>query len=94
MALPKPTAAKDETINIRATSGQRNVIDQAAELRGMSRSEFMLDASYREAQNALMDQTFFVLDPEAFDAFRAMLDNPPPPSPELIKLMTHRSPWE
>lgn len=94
MALQKPTAAKDEIINIRATGGQRNVIDQAAEIRGTTRSEFMLDASYREAQNVLMDQTFFLVDPDVFDAFKAMLDNPPAPSPELIKLMTHRPPWE
>ncbi len=94
MALPKSSAAKDEVINIRATGGQRNLIDQAAAIRGTTRSEFMLEVSYREAQNVLLDRTLFVLDPEAFDAFEAMLDNPPAPSPELIKLMNHQPPWK
>ncbi len=94
MARPKTTVAKDETINIRVAGVQRNLIDQAAEIRGTSRSDFMLEASYREAQKVLMDRTFFVLEPDVFDEFEAMLDNPPAPSPALIELMKHRPPWE
>jgi uncharacterized protein (DUF1778 family) len=41
-----------------------------------------------------LDQTLFVLDPEAFDKFQAMLDDPSPPSEELRKLMSIKPRWE
>jgi uncharacterized protein (DUF1778 family) len=31
---------------------------------------------------------------EDYDKLMEMLDNPPPPSPELIKLLNRKSPWE
>lgn len=94
MARPKSTATKDETINIRATSVQRNLIDQAAEIRGTNRSDFMLDASYREASKVMLDRTLFVLDPETFDEFEAMLDAPREPSEALLTMLTRKAPWE
>ena len=94
MARPKSTAAKDETINIRVSGSQRTVIDQAAEIRGRSRSEFMLDASYREAEKVMLERTLFVLDPDVFDEFEAMLDAPREPSEALRAMLTRKAPWE
>ncbi len=85
--------ARDQTINIRISKSQRDLIDQAAELREVSRSEFMLDAAYREAENVLLDRVFFALEPEAFDAFQAMLEEPFEPSPALHALLHRKAPW-
>ncbi|MFM8706480.1 MAG: DUF1778 domain-containing protein, partial [Planctomycetia bacterium] len=41
----------DVSINIRAQKRQRDLIDQAADRLGRSRSEFMLDAACREAED-------------------------------------------
>jgi uncharacterized protein (DUF1778 family) len=41
-----------------------------------------------------LDQVEFLLDDEAYEAFVAMLDAPPPPSDELRKLLLTRPPWE
>ncbi len=43
------------TINIRAKVRQRDLIDQAAERLGRSRSDFMLDASCKAAEDVLLD---------------------------------------
>lgn len=94
MATTNHTNVKDETINIRSSRRQRDVIDQAANLRGTSRSDFMLEASYREAENVLLDQTLFVVDPDTFDRFQALLDTPPVPSDALRKMLTRKAPWE
>lgn len=41
-----------------------------------------------------LDQVEFRLDDEAYEAFVALLDSPPPPSDELRKLLLTRPPWE
>jgi uncharacterized protein (DUF1778 family) len=87
-------STRDQAINIRASTKQRDLIDQAAHLLGKSRSDFMLETACREAEDVLLDRTFFRLDPEAFARFNAMLDNPPAPSDELRTLLKRKAPWE
>ena len=81
------------TLSIRAKSGQRDLIDQAAQRQGRSRSDFMLDAACREAEDVLLDQTFFALDADRFAAFQAMLDAPPAPTDRLRRMLIAPKPW-
>ena len=85
---------RDTNINIRAKRAQRDLIDQAAELLGKTRSDFMLETACREAEDVLLDRRVFVLDAETFERFRAMLDAPPSENPKLRKLMATTAPWE
>ena len=78
---------RDININIRAKRTQRDLIDQAAELQGKSRSDFMLEIACREAEDVLLDQRMFTLDAETFKKFKALLDAPPSDNPKLRKLM-------
>ena len=82
------------TISIRAKAGQRDLIDQAADRLGRSRSDFMLEAACRQAEDVLLDQTYFALDSERMAAFQALLDNPPAPSDRLRRLLNASAPWE
>jgi uncharacterized protein (DUF1778 family) len=81
------------TISIRAKAGQRDLIDQAAMRQGRSRSEFMLDAACIQAEDVLLDQTYFALDAQAFAAFQDMLDNPPAPTDRLRRTLHAPLPW-
>lgn len=85
---------RDININIRAKRSQRDLIDQAAELLGKTRSDFMLETACREAEDVLLDRRVFVLDAEAFEKFQALLDAPPSENPKLRKLMETKAPWE
>jgi uncharacterized protein (DUF1778 family) len=85
---------RDININIRAQRRQRDLIDQAAELLGKTRSDFMLETACREAEDVLLDQRVFTLDAETFQKFQAMLDAPPSENPKLRKLMATKAPWE
>jgi uncharacterized protein (DUF1778 family) len=85
---------RDVTINIRVKKDQRDLIDQAAEVQGKSRSEFMLESAYQKAQDVLLDQCFFLLDQAKFEEFSALLDAPPTSHDELRKLLASKSPWE
>lgn len=85
---------RDQSINMRASRGQRDLIDRAAQVLGKSRSDFMLEAASRQAEDVLLDRTFFSLDPDAFERFTALLDNPPPSTDELRQLLHRKAPWE
>ncbi len=89
-----PQALEAVTINIRAKAGQRDLIDQAAERLGRSRSDFMLEAACRRAEDVLLDQTYFALDAQAFDAFQALLDSPPEVSDRLRRTLRAKAPWK
>jgi uncharacterized protein (DUF1778 family) len=82
------------SINIRAKAKQRDLIDQAAERLGRSRSDFMLEAACREAEDVLLDQAFFTVDDGTFAQFQALLDQPLPPTDKLRRLLKTKAPWD
>lgn len=82
------------SINIRAKTRQRDLIDQAAEKLGRSRSDFMLEAACSKAENVLLDQTFFSVDANTFAKFQALLDKPLPATDKVRRLLNTKAPWE
>lgn len=93
MPNPKPTERRG-TLNLRIKPDDRGLIDRAAQLTGKSRTEFVLEAARRAAQDALLDRTLLVVGPQAFDAFRARLDEPPHPNDKLRRALQTAAPWE
>ncbi|WP_242445461.1 DUF1778 domain-containing protein [Chromatium okenii] len=91
---PVNHSIRNTNINIRAQRCQRDLIDQAAELLGKTRSEFVLETACREAQEVLLDQRVLTLDTESFQAVQLLLDAPPSDNPKLRQLMTMTVPWE
>ena len=87
-------STRDVTINIRAQQRQRELIDQAAEATGKSRSDFMLEAACQKAEDVLLDRRVFVLPDEQWQAFLAVLDAPVQPNDKLRDLLTTSAPWD
>jgi uncharacterized protein (DUF1778 family) len=85
---------RDAPINLRALAEQRDLIDQAAQLLGKNRSDFMLEASCDKARAVILDQVFFGLDADRFRRFTAHLDAPPARNPGLDRLMAVKPPWK
>lgn len=94
--LNEASAAKtrDVTISIRAQQQQRDLIDEAAALLGKTRSDFMLEIAYREAEAVFLDRKVFPLDEKRFNEFVAMLDAPPKDNHGLRELMKRIPIWE
>jgi uncharacterized protein (DUF1778 family) len=88
------TAPRETIINLRAPSAQRALIDQAAQVQGKSRTDFMLEAAYEKAQQVLLDRTVFALDTKRFDRFVKILDAPVKTGKALNSLLAKRAPWE
>lgn len=85
---------KETPINIRAKASQRELIDMAANLLSKSRTDFVLDAACREAEEVLLDQRLFVLDEKRFSAFIDAMEKPVAANERLHALLARKSPWE
>lgn len=96
-AEPHPTRAqprKGDVIQIRTSSETKALLNRAAALRGQKLSEFMLDSARRQAEETLLDQRVFFLEPEAHQQFLALLDAPAEPSGEARRRLRRPAPWE
>ncbi len=70
------------------------LIDRAAAIRGVTRTEFVLRSSEAAAIEALSDRPVIALDDDVYDAFVAALDSPVEPNDRLLKLVTRTPLWE
>ena len=86
--------AKRETLNLRIRPEERGLIDRAAKSVGKNRTDFVLDAARRAAEDALLDRTMLTVSPKAYAEFLARLDAPPKPNPRLKRTMKTPAPWE
>lgn len=87
-------ASKRSTLNIRIKPEDSGLIDDAARTLGMTRTDFILDAARRKAEDTLLDRTIIKVSPEAYAEFVALLDAPAKPNEALFRLMNTPSPWE
>lgn len=81
-------------LNMRIKPTTRNLIDRAAELLGKNRTDFMLEASERRAEEVLLDRTVFTVSAEAYAEFLVRLDQPAQPNERLKRTMTTKAPWD
>jgi uncharacterized protein (DUF1778 family) len=64
-------------VNLRIRDGIRTLIDRAAKIRGKTRSDFMIDAAFRAAEDTVIDQALVKVDEESFRHYLSILDKPP-----------------
>ncbi len=88
------SSARSQNIHIRIAPQQRDLIDLAARATGKTRTEFILDAVTRAAENTLLDQRVFQLNEAQWQAFIQALDAPTTPNEALRKLLLTKAPWE
>jgi uncharacterized protein (DUF1778 family) len=86
------SSVETRPVNLRVRDDVRALIDRAARIRGKTRSEFMIDAARRAAEDALLDQVLIQVDQATFDQFNAILDHPPS-GEGFARLMTAPKPW-
>lgn len=80
-------------VNLRVREDTRTLIDRAAQSQGKSRSEFMIDAARRAAEEALLDQTLVRVDSDTYAHFLNVLDKPPRGA-GYKRLMKATKPWK
>ena len=88
------TSIRSDNINIRVSPDMLGLIDRAALVFGKTRTDFILDTVRQAAEDAVLDQRLFVLNPEQWKAFTAMLDAPPRDNPKLNALFSRPPAWD
>jgi uncharacterized protein (DUF1778 family) len=91
MASSLPKQSKDRRINLRATSVQESLIRAAADKRGLSMTDFVLESACTRAEETIADQVHFVLSDKQWKAFNDALERPARVRQRLRKLLTEPS---
>ncbi len=77
-----------EKINLRVESEILDVIDRATKIEGKSRTEFMTQASYKRAEEVLLDRKIVYLDQVDID----YIDHSnPEPDPVVVNILNRES---
>jgi len=90
----RQTVRKDEVIQLRASAETKALLNRAAALKGQKLSEFVLMSAREKAENTILQQHVFFLDPKAYDEFLAILDAPPEVSDEVRARYARKPAWE
>ena len=88
-----PAAAR-ETLNMRIKPEDRNLFDWAAKAQGKTRTDFIMEAARRAAEEALLDRTLVQIGADAFANFTTRLDAPPLANDRLKQTMQTKAPWD
>lgn len=92
--MAKAQTTRRDTFNLRIKPEERGLIDRAATITGKTRTNFVLEAARRAAEDALLDRSIFTIDADAYARFVARLDEPPRPNERLRRTMQTVPPWE
>lgn len=82
------------TLNLRIKPEERDLIDMAAKIQGKNRTDFILEAARKAAEEALLEHHIWGVSPETYAEFIALLDAPAQPNERLKKTMQTSAPWE
>jgi uncharacterized protein (DUF1778 family) len=85
------TDTKSATIHIRTSPQHKRLLEQAAKLRHLALSQFVLESSTRQAREEIAWTTLFPLGTRQWQEFCARLDEPVRDKPNLRRLLTEPS---
>lgn len=86
MAASTLGQTRERRFQLRATTQEETLIKIAADRKGLNVTEFILGAAKEKAEEALADQSRFVLDGERWKLFLKALDRPAKAKPRLRRL--------
>ena len=85
---------KEHPLSMRLPKADIAIIDRAAALRGLSRTDFVREAAVRAAEDVLMETVPIRMSPAGFKAFMSVLSGPATAIPEMVELLRRTAPWE
>lgn len=88
------TESVTKAVKLSVRDDVRALIDRAARAQGRSRSDFMIEASRRAAEEALMDQILISVSGDIYHPLIDVLDGEPESNARLRKTLRTSPPWE
>jgi uncharacterized protein (DUF1778 family) len=94
--MAEQTSLAEVNIHLRARSQDRALIDQAAELVGSNRSQFMMASALKEAKSVLLDQSTIYADAKTFQTVMDWMDSPATQSETdgMKRILQAKVPWQ
>ena len=86
--------AKNERLDLRVSSDQKRLLQQAANLKGETVSDFVLSSAMASADEALLDQRVFLLEPEAVDQLITRSEDVVKNRAAIDKILAIKTPWQ
>jgi uncharacterized protein (DUF1778 family) len=90
------TQTAEVNIHLRARSQDKKLIDQAAELVGSNRSQFMMASALKEAKNILLDQSTIYADAKTFQKIMDWMDDEATQDEAagMKRILQSKAPWQ
>ena len=88
------TMSKEERISLRASAETKQLLQRAAELSGVSISEYVLSPARERAQHDILDQRFFFLSANDYDRFITDSSNVEKNQEKIQNILAFKAPWE
>lgn len=82
------------TTTFRIPREARDLIDQAAALLQMDRTQFVIQAATERAEQVLLNKRVFVWPEEAFEQVLALIETAPAPTERAVRAMQAQKKWK
>ena len=86
--------APRETLKLRIPAAMHKLIDRAAASTGKTRTDFILEAAQKAAEEHLLDRALISAEEGAYSEFLRRLDAPAQPKQRLRRMMQTPAPWD
>jgi uncharacterized protein (DUF1778 family) len=83
--------AKSKTLNLRVTEAEKSAFEEAASIKQVKVSNFILSHAYEIAQQVIRNQYIMAVSKDQWQDICYALDHPPKNNPALRKLMKAKS---
>lgn len=87
--MPAVISTESARINLRTSPQAKALIERAAALTGATVSSFISQTMFEASSRIVNQVEQITLSQEAFEAFVEACENPPAPTPALVKLMAN-----
>lgn len=81
----KNTKQKSDRLNLRITTSDRDLLERAAQLEGLSTSTFLIRAAAETAREVIAREQRITISAEAFDRLVAALEGPAEVKPRMLE---------
>lgn len=88
------TTSKTPMLSFRMDLETRELVDHAASLTGLNRTDFMVTALREKAIEVILDRRLFLLNDTDWNAFTQHLDEAPAPNAKLKALLSRTPVWD
>ena len=92
--MARQAPKSEHPLSMRLPTGDIEMIDRAARIRGRSRTEFVRDAAVRAAEDVLLEQSIIRMSADGFGAFARSIAGPGHAVNALVKVLKRKAPWE